>query len=799
MSKRDETLQSAFSLHRSGNFAEAAKLYRKVIRQDPRQANALHSLGIIESASGNRAEAAALMARSVALQPANIEFMQNYATVLCQLGQFETASGVCLKGLELDPDNVYLLYVAAAALLQQDRPQDALEKFDALLAREPNHVAGLTERGSVHMALEQYEAARADIDRAIALQPHYAEAHLNRGILAGRLGHHSNAVAAFEHTLKLNPNAANAWLGLGNVFFDQKRASEALTAIDRALALAPGAAEAWLGRGNVLFDLRQRGEALEAYDKALSLRPLLAEAWIGRGNVLFDAGRHEQALAAYDEALALKPQSAKARAGRGHALAGLKRPDEAITAYGEALARKGDLVGLQGDRIFARMQLCDWDGIDVESDRLLQAVRAGKAVTSPFNLLVSDASPADQLRCARSWTGRRYPAQAPLWRGERYVHDRIRIGYVSADFRQHPVAYLAAGLFGAHDRARFEVIGVSIGADDGSEIRRRLAHAFDGFIDVAALGVDDIARRIRAEEIDVLVDLNGFTQNARPGIFARRPAPVQVNYLGFPGTMGADYIDYIVADPVLVPPSHHVAYAEKVVTLPHSYMPHDDVGRGISDAGFERAQFGLPDGAFVFCCFNNAYKFNPPAFASRMRILKAVEGSVLWLSESHPAAMANLRKQAAAAGVAPERLVFATRVASMADHLARHRLADLFLDTLPYNAHTTASDALWAGLPVLTEIGKSFAGRVAASLLTAIGLSELIVQRCEQFESLAIELATAPEKLSSIRERLARNRSTTPLFDTKLLARHLEAAYATMMERSRAGLAPEPIQVAPLS
>jgi protein O-GlcNAc transferase len=798
MSKRDETLQKAFSLHRSGNFAEAAKLYRKIIRQDPRQGNALHSLGIIESADGNHAEAAALMARSLALQPANIDFMQNYATVLCQLGQFDTASAVCLKGLELDAGNAYLLYVAAAALQQQDRLREALSMFDALLAREPAHVAGLTERSSVHMALEQYEAARADIERAIALQPQYADAHLNRGILAGRLKRHDEALAAFQHTLKLNPNAANAWLGLGNVLFDQKRASEALAAFDRALGLAPGAGEAWLGRGKVLFDLKQAGEALAAYDKALSLRPQLSEAWLGRGNVLFDLARHEDALAAYDRALALKPQSAEASAGRGHALAGLKRPEEAITAYGEALARKDDLIGLQGDRVFARMQLCDWTGIEAETDRVLQAVRAGEAVTSPFNLLMLDASAADQLRCARSWTDRRYPAQPPLWRGERYAQDRIRIGYVSADFRQHPVAYLAAGLFEAHDRARFEVVGFSIGPDDGSHLRRRLERAFDRFIDVAALGVDDIARRIKAEQIDLLVDLNGFTQNARTGIFARRPAPVQINYLGFPGTMGADYVDYIVADPVLAPASHHAAYAEKVVTLPHSYMPHDAAGRAISAAGFDRAQFGLPDGAFVFCCFNNAYKFNPLVFASRIRILKAVDGSVLWLSESHPAAMANLRKHAGAAGIAPERLVSATRMASVADHLARHRLADLFLDTSPYNAHTTASDALWAGLPVLTEIGESFAGRVAASLLTAIGLPELIVQTGAQFESLAIELATAPEKISQIRERLASNRASAPLFDTTLFTHHLEIAFATMVERSRAGLPPEPIQVSPL-
>jgi protein O-GlcNAc transferase len=799
MSKRDETLQRAFSLHHDGNFTEAAKLYRKVIRQHPRQANALHSLGIIESAAGNRVEAAALMARSLEVEPGNVAFMQNYATVLCQLGRFETASAVCLNGLEREPGNVYLLYVAAAALLQQDRPGEALAKYDELLAREGGHVAALTERASVLMTLERYEAARADIARAISLQPNYPEAHLNRGILAGRLGHHSDAVAAFEQTLKLDPKSANGWLGLGNVFFQQKRASDALAAFDRAVALAPGSAEPWLGRGNVLFDLRQGNEALAAYDKALSLRPSLAEAWLGRGNVLFDGGRHEDALAAFDKALALKPQSAEACVGRGHALAGLKRHEEAVLAYGEAIARKGDLIGLQGDRMFARMQLCDWDGIEAEGDRVLSTVRAGEPATSPFNLLALNASPADQLRCAQIWTQRRYPAQPPLWRGERYRHDRIRLGYVSADFRQHPVAWLAAGLFETHDRSRFEVIGLSIGADDGSDIRRRLERAFDKFIDLAAFGVDDIARRIKAEEIDVLIDLNGFTQNARPGIFARRPAPVQVNYLGFPGTMGADYIDYIIADAVLIPPAHRASYAEKIACLPHCYLPHDDAGRAIPDVTPQRGECGLPERGVVFCCFNNAYKLNPQVFASRMRILKAVEGSRLWLSEGHPAAMANLRKEAANAGVDPARLVFAPRLPSPADHLARHRLADLFLDTWPYNAHTTASDALWAGLPVLTQLGESFAGRVAASLLTAIGLPEMIVPTMERFESLAIELATAPEMLSRVRERLAGNRSSAPLFDTKLFTRHLEIAYVAMAERVRAGFSPAHIEVAPLA
>src|SRR5215831_7406634 len=798
MSKRDDAhnLQLAFSLHRSGKFAEASVLYRKIIKRNPKQARALHSLGMIEATRGNHAEAVQLMERSMSVQPANIQFVQNYATLLCQLGRYESASAVCLKGFEFDANNGYLLYVAAGALRKQDRLQDSISAFDRLLALAPNHVAGLTERGSALLQLGRYDAALADIDKALALQSGYAEAHVNKGILHGRLKHHDEALAAFDTALKLSPNLANAWLGRGDVFFDLRRNDEALAAYDKALTRRPGLPEAWLGRGNVLSELKRHGEAMAAYERALSLRSDLAEGWLGRGNVLFDLKRADEALSAYDKALSLKPDQAEASAGRGNVLTELKRYGEAVSAYDKALALKPDLVAVQGERLRGRLQLCDWDGLKTEYDHLIQAVRSGKENVSPFAFLAIEDSAEDQLACARSWVRKNYPArQPPIWRGERYEHDKMRIGYVSADFREHPVAYLAAGLFECHDRSRFDVLGLSIGPNDRSDIRRRPERAFDSFVDCAALGVDSIARRIRDAEIDILVDLNGFTQNARPQIFARRPAPVQVNYLGYAGTMGADYIDYIVADPTLVPASHRNGYAEKIAYLPYSYLPHDDVCRAISDRAFARAECGLPEQGFVFSCFNNATKFNPRIFASRMRILKAVEGSVLWLSEPHPSAADNLRKEARAAGVDPARLVFAGRTPSLSDHLARQRLADLFLETLPYNAHTTASDALWAGLPVLTQIGESFAGRVAASLLTTVGVPELIAETEQEFESLALALATKRGMLTSIKRRLAKKRSTTPLFNTKQYTRHLESAYVAMVQRVRDGLPPDHIHV----
>lgn len=795
-SREASDLQSAFSLHRAGKFAEAARLYRKIIKRNPKEANALHSLGIVEAAAGNHAEAAQLMARSLQVDKANVLFIQNYATVLCHLGRFKAAGDVCLEGLRVDRRNAYLLYVAAGAMLQQDQPTEALARFDELLAIEPEHVAGLTERASVHLSLKGYDAACADIDKAIALQPQYAEAHLNRGILNGQLKRYDEAIAAFKQTLKLNPNSANAWLGLGNVFSALKRRDEAAEAYDRALVLAPASAEVWLGRGNVSFDRREYGVALAAYDKALAFQHGLAEAWLGRGNVLVHLGRLEEALAAFEKSLSLKPQSAEALTGRGNALSALKRHDDAFTAYDEAFGLKPDLAGLEGDRFFARMQACDWREFAAERDRLLQVIRAGVAAAAPWQLLSITASADDQLACSRAWAQARYPAEAqPLWRNERYEHDKIRIAYLSADMRQHPVAYLAAGLFEAHDRSRFEVLGISIGPNDGSEMRARLERAFDRFIDAATLGADETARRIRAEEVDLLIDLTGFTENARPQILAHRPAPLQINYLGFAGTMGAEYIDYIIADPVLIPAVHRPHYAEKVITLPHSYMPHDDAGRAISDRVPARDAFSLPESGFVFCCFNNAYKLNPAMLAARMRLLKAVEGSVLWLSNAGTAAASNLRQAAASSGVDPERLVFAEHLVSRADYLARYRRADLFLDTLPYNAHTTASDALWAGLPVLTQIGDTFAGRVAASLLTTLGLSELITESTERFEQLAVALATQPARLEQIRQKLAQQRLNQPLFNTELFARNIERAYVAIQQRRQNGLAPEHIDI----
>ena len=590
------------------------------------------------------------------------------------------------------------------------------------------------------------------------------------------------------------PYYAEAYNNRGNALLDLKRPAEALASYDKAIALKPDFAEAYNNFGNALLDMKRPAEALASYDRVIALKPDFAEAYNNRGNALIDLKRPADALASYDRAIALEPDFADAYNNRGIALTDLKRPEDALASYDKAIALKPDLLGVEGYRLYTKLHLCDWSNFDSECAHLISAVRNGKGNTTPFAFLALPSSSSDQLNSSKLWIANKYPpSDKPIWQGERYNHDRIRVAYVSADFRQHPVSLLMAGMFECHDKSCFETTAISIGPDDNSEMRKRVEASFEHFIDAKTYSDNQIANLAKELEVDILVDLMGFTENSRTGIFARRSAPIQVNYLGYPGTMGAEYIDYIIADRIVIPETQQHFYAEKIVYLPNSFQPTDRKRR-IADKIFTRAEVGLPQEGFVFCCFNSNYKITPNIYDSWMRILNQVDGSVLWLVAQSPKVERNLRNEAAARGVNPERLIFAPRM-HLPEHQARLGLADLFLDTLPYNAGTTASDMLWADLPVLTRVGDTFAGRMAASVLNAIGLPELVTITPEAYEQKAIELETNPEKLAAIKRKLAENRLITPLFDTKLFAKHIEAAYTAMYERYKAGLAPDHIAI----
>ncbi|QOZ36882.1 glycosyltransferase family 41 protein [Bradyrhizobium sp. CCBAU 53421] len=753
-------LQRAFgqavALHQRGQLAAAEKIYEDILRQQPNNFDALHLLGLISAQTGRSQRGADLIRRAIRLNGGVADAHNNLGNTLLALRSFG----------------------------------DALASFDRATALKPDLAPALYNRGLTLAELGRHDEAVASYDRVIALAPDHADAHRNRGAALRKLGRAEEALASLDRAIALKPNDAGAHNDRGNVLNDLERFDDALASYDRA----PGIAGACYNRGNVLIKLDRLEEAIASYDKAIALQPDYAEAYNNRGTALFKLRHDEAALASIDKAIQHKGDDAAAHASRGRVLSVLARYDEALAAYNKAVALKPDQADIEGDRLHAKSHVCDWVGFDAECDQFIDSIRNRNAVASPFLLFGVASSAADQLLCATRWTAKNHPPSGTQrWRGERYHHDRIRIGYFSSDFCNHATANLMAGMFECHDRSKFETVAISWSPNNDSEMRRRLEASFDRFVEVRDMNDDEVADLIRRFEIDILVDLKGFTGGSRTRVLGRRPAPIQVNYLGYPGTLGAPFIDYIIADRTVIPDHHREFYSERVVALPHSYQANDDK-RVIADRVFTRGDVGLAPTGFVFCCFNNNYKITPDMFDRWMRILGRVPGSVLWLLEGNAHAAANLRKEAVARGVAAERLVFAPRM-SMPDHLARHRLAGLFLDNVPCNAHTTASDALWAGLPVLTILGDTFASRVAASLLHAIGLPELVSDSPEAYERMAIDLATDPDKLAALKARLAANRLAAPLFDTRRFTRHIETAYTAMHERHRAGIAPDHIVV----
>jgi predicted O-linked N-acetylglucosamine transferase (SPINDLY family) len=589
--------------------------------------------------------------------------------------------------------------------------------------------------------------------------------------------------------IALNPEAALAWAHRGNARIALKDFDGAVAAFDRAIAIAPTFVEVHFNRAKLLKDLGRLDEALAGYDRCVAVAPRFLDGLINRGNLLGLLGRHDEALSCYDQCLALQPTQVEALYNRGKVLAKCARHVDALASYERVLAFRPDFSPAYFGRAYVKTLICDWRDFDEEGRRIDAAVEEAAGAMPAFHLLAR-LSPAGQLRCARSHVAQTCASHLePMWRGDRYAHDRIRVAYLSSDFRDHAVARLTASLFERHDRSRFETTGVSIGRDDASAARDRLKGSFERFIDARATSDRDLARMLRELEIDIAVDLNGFTLGSRPNVFALRPAPVQVNYLGYAGTLGASHWDYIIADRFVIPEESEPYYAEKVVRLPDTFMV-TDATRAIPERVPSRAEAGLPAIGFVFCCFNTAFKITPDAFDVWMRLLGRVERSILWLAAADAAVMANLRRAAEARGVAPDRLVFAPRLASNEDHLARIPLADLFLDTFHYGAHATAADALWAGVPVLTCAGATFASRVAGSLLGAVGLEDLVTRSTADYEAQALRLAGDPALLATLRQTLARNRITHALFDTGRFVRHLETAFHTMWEMTRRGEAP---------
>lgn len=750
--------------YEAGRGREAFQLCQQVLAIDPNHADALQLSGIVALQGGNIPVAIEALQRAVARDGNVPELHNTLGEALRAAGRFDEAISHYRRAIALAPNLAEAHGNLASALDQQGKSQEAIV------------------------------AAR----RAVELAPDAPLLHYNLANALAAAGHLDEAIASFRRALALAPQFAEAHNNLGSAYQAQQEVDEAEACYRRALALNPGFATVHRNLGLLLREKGAFEPAVAALRQAAALAPQSAAIRSDLGSALRAAGRLPEAVAAYDEALRLDPDFAEGLANRGEALRQMGRYEEATRDFAHLLAIDPDYDYALGAWLHSKLVCCDWRDYAPTCEKIAAAVAGGKRAMEPFAFLLISDSPEQQQKCAQTFAGYTIgEAKSAVSAAAPYRHDRIRIAYISSDFHDHPVAHLMAGVFEAHDRSRFETTAISLGFAAPDEMRTRLGSAFDRFVEVQAKSDRDVAQSMRELEIDIAIDLNGYTQGARPGILARRPAPVVVNYLGFCATLGAGHADYILADRTVIPPEHQPFFVEQVVYLPDCFLPHD-AGRRIAETTPSRQEAGLPETGFVFCSFNNNVKINPQIFGVWMRLLARVEGSVLWLRQDSDTAVGNLRRDAQARGVDPGRIVFAPRVPSMADHLARHRLAGLFLDTLPFNAHTTASDALWAGLPVLTCRGVSFAGRVAASLLVGVGLPELITDTLDDYEALALRLARDEAALAAVRAKLARSRATSPVFDTGRLGRHLESAYETMRGRHERGEPPGSFAVAPI-
>ncbi|WP_051767888.1 tetratricopeptide repeat protein [Sphingobium sp. DC-2] len=699
-----------------------------------------------------------------------------------------------LRQPEQDPQTFLQAELAEIGKLHADADYEQMAIRSEKLARTFPQLSALQGvLGVAYLGLDNPALASTALRKAIESHPSDPVHHNNLGIALRQMGQLQEAEACYLEATRLNPDYAQAWYNLANLYAAQDRPDSAADAYGAALAIQPDYVDVHYNLGNLHRENRRYAQAMDCYERLTRLRPDHFDGWTNLASAQLAEGRTESAIASFRQAASIDPANGRAfiNLANGLTLAG------ALNEAHEAFSRAHDILPsdhhVSAQLLYLEAHLCDWTRRDQFSALPIQAAKGNDPIP-PFIALPFEDDPARLFARARIVAQAAMPNRSPAFAPpDRQPGGKIRIGYFSADFHDHATLHLMSGLLREHDRERFEIRAYSFGADDGSGRRQALLTCLDAFTDIREMSDAEVLERVRADALDIAVDLKGHTRDARLSLFAGRMAPVQIGYLGYPGTIGANFLDYIVADQVVIPAGAEVHYAEQVIRLPGSYQTNDDQ-RAIGYCPADRTELGLPRDGFVFCCFNQNWKIGPREFDIWMRLLKQVEGSVLWLIRSNPWAQVNLQEQARLRGVDPARLVFAEKIPH-ADHLARHIHADLFLDTFVVNAHTTASDALWGGLPMLTVAGEQFASRVGASLLSALDMPDLIASSPDHYEAMALELAHSPEKLAALKARLAVNRTSSPLFDTTAHTRSLEAAYEAAHERRLQGLAPAPITI----
>lgn len=821
---------AAVKLHQHGRYEEAESLYREALRVDPLNFDALQLLGALMVDTRNYDQGVALIRNAIGVRPSFAKAHVNLGVALAHLGRYTEAISSYDRALALVPKYAEAFVGRANAHTHLGHTTEALSDFDQALTIKPDFVQALNNKAAALYKAGRFAEVLGTTQQAINLHCANYDCHLLRADALRRLERNEEAIAAYDHAITLDGRRHEAFHGRGRAWYNLRSFEEAAACVEQAIELGPEVPELWsdagsalamLGhldaamlrferalqlehdsprilsnRGLALLQLRRFSDALDSFDKALAYDPGDVAGLNNSARALLGLDRFERAIAGCDLALLLEPDNRDSLQIRAVADTKLRNWDEASLGFGRMLELDPLAHEVRGLYMLARLYASRWEGLEADSRALFRRIDSGDAAAViPLLLSVIECDPAQQLAGARAYADS-VISQVGSGLGPcgAYSHPKIRVAYVSADFREHPVGRCIVQLLEQHDRSRFEVIGIALGPGDKGDLRRRIEAGCDVFRHVDDRSDVEVAKLLRDLEVDIAVDLMGYTDRSRSGIFAHRAAPVQVNFMGYPGTLGAPFMDYIIADEYVIPPELARWYDERIVRLPDCYFVHD-VATEPASATPTRADEGLPDAGFVFCCFNSAHKFNPRYFSIWMRLLQRVEGAVLWLQGGNQDAEGNLCREAKRAGVDPARLVFSRRAELIEDHLARQRLGDLFLDTAPYNAHSTARDALWAGLPVLTCEGATFAGRVAGSLVRAAGIPELVAQDEAHYESLALQLALRPEELMAVRGRLAASRGVAPLFDMQSRTRHLEAAFTRMHAMAVRNEAPQAFDV----
>ena len=828
LEKEQFLIDKGLAHHKNGDLENAENLYRDVLNINPNSFDALNLLGSIEGQKNNYVESLNLFDKAVSINPNNASIYNNKANVLISLGRHNEALDNYNYAISLNPKYAEALNNRGSLYQKLGNPSKARQSFEQALSIEPqyfdalfNLAHSLNSVGNLNMALtliktalsinptsyyahnvlgkllfqkKEYQAAIKSYTDSIQIKEDYLDAYNGLALALDELGELNMAEQSLNTALMFNIRDVDTYINKGKFYEKYRLYDLALENYTEAIKNIPDNCGLFLNKGNILKKMFKYDEALLSYETAKSLDPNYVEAYNNIAIIYQELRHYDKALAIYSQAITIQPNNSQTYFNFADLKKELHQFDDAILNYEKAYSINPSYPYLLGELLFCKMYICDWKNFDFLIKELTTKLVSRESVIPSFSCVTLIDSALLHKIAAQIYVKDKIYSQSPSLPLEKArKKNKIKVGYYSADFYNHATSYLIAQLIEKHDKGKFEIIAFSFGEDRQDEMRKRLLKGFDQFINVQMMSDLEIVQLSRQLQIDIAIDLKGYTQWSRPQIFAIKVAPIQVNYLGYPGTMGADFIDYIIADKILIPKESIQYYSEKIIYLPHSYQVNDSQ-RVISCKAQSRLDFGLPEHSIVYVSFNSIYKINPNIFDVWMRILNSVEGSVLWLLEENLSAVNNLCYEAQKRGIAPERLIFAPRIAT-SEHLARYKLADLFLDTLPCNSHTTASDALWAGLPLLTCIGESFASRVASSILTAMELSELITISIEEYESKAIYLGLNPDELKKIRCTVEENISKAPLFNIELFTRNLEAAYQIIYNLYHADLPPEHIYI----